>query len=431
MKILILSPFTNITLREHLTFRDYHGITKRFIKRIGHSRHAESFIDAAPWVGFLIDELEKMPDVELYSVSPQNKLKKKTEVFRLGRTTYYFYSSDFSSALRLLRNYSLWKFFQNCTRLVYHIAKQVNPDVIIAYGTENPVVSVPILKLGKNYPVLCVLQTIYNNPERAKYGSPDVLKQRLERDIVKHNRYFGTEDSLYFDLLKGMNPDVLAFDYPYPRAHLPVIEKQSKEFDFVNFAFNMGARKGDEDSIRALSLVKKKFPLVTLNLAGGISPARMDYLTQLVKDLGLIENVTFTPMFERKEDMYRHILHARFALLPVKLDLVSTTIRESMYYKLPIITNITPGTPFLNRENECVLLAEMGNVDSLANQMCELLADSNHANTLASNAYDYIIKEMDNTAKMAKIMSVLKAIKSHFHDGIPVSDELLYKKEEV
>ena len=426
MRIMILSPFTNSTLRTHLQFSDYGFVKKKIIKSLGLSARTENFKDVAPWIGQLIEELEKLPDVEIYSVSPHIKLKKNIQSFQYGKTTYYFFSSDYSSGLRLLKSYKVWKTLQNCSTYVCRIANEIKPDVIIAYGTENPVVSVSQLYLRKKYPVLCVLQTIYNNPERTKFGTPNKLIQDLEHDIVNHIKYFGTEDDVYYELLKGMNPNVIALDYPYPRASLPAIEKIEKKYDFVNYAFNMDARKGDEDSIRALAIVKEKYPKVTLNIAGGMSPARKTYNENIITELGLTDNISFTPMFERKEDMYRHILQARYALLPIKLDLVSTTIRESMYYKLPIVTYVTPGTPALNKEKQCVLLAEKENVESLAERMIQIMCDDDLAERLMINAHEYMVRQMDNRDKMKRILKALEAIVENYHHGTPVAENLLY-----
>ena len=270
----------NSTLRSHLQFSDYGYVKKKIIKKLGFSAQTEKFKDVAPWIGQLIEELEKLSDVEIFSVSPHIKLKKKMQSFQYGKTTYYFFSSDYSSGLRLVKNYKMWKSLQNCSSLVSRIADEINPDVIIAYGTENPVVSVSQLYLRKKYPVLCVLQTIYNNPERTKYGTPNKLIQDLEYDIVNQIKYFGTEDDVYYELLKGMNPNVIAMAYPYPRTSLPAVERPEKKFDFVNYAFNMDYRKGDEDSVRALAIVKEKYPQVTLNIAGGMSPARKKISSQ-------------------------------------------------------------------------------------------------------------------------------------------------------
>lgn len=426
MRVMIVSPYTNSQIREHLHFSDYGFLVRTIINKLGVFGRSVEFKDVAPWVGQLIEELEKIPGIEVFSVSPHIKLNSPVQHFKLSKTNYYYYSSDYTSALRLLKNYKLWKLLENCSKKVKNIAKRVNPDVIITYGTENPVVSVTQISLRKKYPVLCVLQTIYNNPDRTKYSVPKKLIQDLEYDVVNHIAYFGTEDALYYDLLKGMNKEVNVFEYLYPRTPLPTIDSQVKKYDFVNFAFNLDARKGDEDTVRALALVKESHPNVTLNFAGGISPVRKIYIENLVKELGLQENVSFTPMFERKEDMYRHVLQSRIAVLPVKMDLISTTTREAMFYGIPVITNITPATPELNKDKQCVMLAEKDNAQSLAKCMLDIMENDELAKSLSENGREYMIKQQDNERIMKKLIKILNAVIEHYHHATKIPEELLF-----
>jgi len=425
MKIMIVSPYTTGSLRGHLKLKEYGPLLKAFINKRGLSQRVE-VRDVAPWVGQLIEELEKQPKVELYSVSPQIKMCKAVESFQLGKTTYYFYSSDYSSALRMVCNYCVWRKWQNCGRRVRRIAAKIKPDLVIVYGTENPVVSTAVMSLIHQFPVLCVIQTIYNNPAREKYNLPNRLIQELERDVIAHAHFLGTEDRPYYDLIMGMNPRAVVVEYPYPRTPFPALPEQEKIFDFVNYAFSMDARKGDEDSLRALAIVKHHYPNVTLNIAGALSEERRAYLNEIVDELGLSENVSFTPMFERKEDMLLHVMQARFAVLPVKLDMISTTTREAMYYRLPVVTSITPATPALNRDKPCVLLAEKGNIAMLGQKMLELMEDESFSRMLAQNAYEYLEAEMDNKPKVEILMGVFNAIIAHQREGAEVPRDLLF-----
>lgn len=422
---MILSPYTNHELRGHLKLKEYNRATTLITKLLGVSSNISGFKDIAPWVGQIIHEFEKHSDIELFAVAPHIKLKKSIETFKIGRTSYYFYSSEYSSALRLLNNYHIWKKLQNCSRIVSKIADTINPDVIISYGTENPVNSFPAIQLNKKYPVITVLQTIYNNPDRYLYSTPNRLIQELEYDVVKNVDYFGTSFNFYNNLLRQMKKDAVVLKYQFLSSPFPKVNKVCKIFDFVNYAFNMDLRKGDEDSIRALALVKKKYPNVTLNIAGGIAKERKEYLVKLISELDLTQNISFTGMFERKEEMYQHIVQARFAVLPVKMDLISTTMKESMYYKIPVVTNVTPETPHINRDKKRMLIAEKGNIDSLADKMIRLLEDQSLAKELADNGYEYMLSEMDNDKKVETILNVLTSIIANFNQNKPIEQSLL------
>lgn len=428
MKLMILSPYSNAELRTHLKMEDYSGLTNFIVQKLGLQRKV-TLIDKAPWVGHLINELEQVDGIELFSVSPQIKMSKSIERFNLNKTTYYFYSSDFSQAARLVGNYSLWKKLETCSHKVREIVDEIRPDIIVLFGTENLTISAPILSL-LDYPIICILQTVYHKPERVKYGKPNKMLLQLEAEIVQKVKFFGTGNKSYYELLKYLNPNVSVLEYKWINGKLPQLEIPQKSFDFVNFSFNMGARKGDEDCVRALAIIKRTHPDVTLNLAGGMSPARKDYIKSIISELGLNENVSFTPMFEMKEDMYRHVLKACYAVLPVKMDLISTTIRESMFYKLPVITNITPGTPLLNKEKQCVLLAEKDNINSLANCMLQVLEDDRLSNELAKNAYEQSLGwQMDNKQRVDNLMKILHSVINYYNNGTAIPQELLFNPD--
>ena len=79
------------------------------------------------------------------------------------------------------------------------------------------------------------------------------------------------------------------------------------------------------------------------------------------------------------------IKKARFALLPIKIDLVPSTIREAFACGLPVITTITEGTPALNEKRMTVLLSKQGDYQNMANNMIRLIEDENLANQLREN----------------------------------------------
>lgn len=72
-------------------------------------------------------------------------------------------------------------------------------------------------------------------------------------------------------------------------------------------------------------------------------------------------------------------------MLPLKIDLVSGTIRESMACGLPVVTTITPATPILNKKRECVLLSETGDHKAMAENMLRLVRDPQYASTISDN----------------------------------------------
>ena len=123
-----------------------------------------------------------------------------------------------------------------------------------------------------------------------------------------------------------------------------------------------------------------------LNLVGSWDDTIKKTLDDLVSKYQLQQNVEFTPFFPKQSDMFLHIQQSRFALLPCKMDHISGTMLQAMQLGLPLVVYKTTGTPSLNKEKRCVLIAELDNVEELAMHMTALMEDSDLADELRKNA---------------------------------------------
>lgn len=430
MKIMLIAGLSNSEIRQHLTFTKdrklYHDLIKLFHlpERVG------EFRDTTPWVESIIRDLKKRDGIELHLMAPHIRLKKNIEEFEMDGVTYHYYRSEWTSLLRKLNNYKLWKRLQRTGYYTKKILKSVNPDIIVLSGTENPVTSVSFFS-SANYPFYCLCQTVYNNPVRFQYSKPNRLILDLEQDIVSKLQYFGVYCKMHYEVLKQMRSDVAVFKFGYPTTGV-LLEptKTEKIYDFVNFAMNLDLRKGAHDSVKAIAIVKQKYPNVTLNLVGGCDPKSRTELDTLIADLGLKDNVMFTPFFEKRSDLLLHVQKSRFAVLPCKLDHVSGTMSQSMQLGLPMVVYKTTGTPAFNREKECALISEKGNVEELAQHMLTLMEHPEKAEMLAKNAREYQEKLAEQKKQNGdRLVANFKAIVENYRNGTPIPKEQLFDPE--
>lgn len=430
MKVLLIAGFLDEEIRSQGIFKEDSALFHKLVALFKLPSRVGQLRDHAPWVRGMISFLEMQPTIDLHVFGPQIRLKKKLTEFELRGVSYHFYRSEYTSFLRMLRHYGVWKRMQRAGHYFRRVLAKVQPDLVVLSGAENPSTSVSVLYAG-NCPCLCLCQTVYNNPDRSKYGSPDRLIQNLEKDIVAHLQYFGVYSSLHYDLLHRYRPDatILKFGYPSKGALLMPSEVE-KQYDFVNFALMHGSRKGTPDSIRALAIVKKRFPDATLNIVGGCDPAVLAELRQLCEELGVAENVTFTPFFENRPDLLRHIQKARFAVLPCKLDHIAGTMTQSMQLGLPVVVYKTTGTPSFNRRKPCALIAEMGNVAELSQHMLSLLDNPALGETLKRNAREYQEQKAEERKHNGdRLIATFQAVIDNCRGGTPIPQELLFNPE--
>lgn len=430
MRILLIAGLSNSEIRKHLTFTKDRKLYHELIKLFHLPERVGEFRDTTPWVESIIRDLIKRDGIELHLMAPHIRLKKAIEEFEMNGVTYHYYRSEWTSLLRKLNNYKLWKRLQRTGYYTKKILKSVNPDIIVLSGTENPVTSVSFFS-SANYPFYCLCQTIYNNPERFKYSKPNKLILNLEQDIVSKLQYFGVYCKMHYEVLKQMRSDVDVFKFGYPTTGV-LLEptKTEKIYDFVNFAMNLDLRKGAHDSVKAIAIVKQKYPNVTLNLVGGCDPKSRTELDVLIEDLGLKDNVIFTPFFEKRKDVLLHIQKSRFAVLPCKLDHTSGTMTQSMQLRLPLVVYKTTGTPAFNRDKECVLIAEKGNVEELAQHMLTLLEQPEKAEQLAKNAREYQEMRVEyNKDNGDRLIANFKVIIENYHYGTTIPQNQLFNPE--
>lgn len=430
IKVTLVCHFSNPAIRSHLPLdsRRFYSIVRKFLrmpsKRVGYG-------DIAAWDTNLINHLSHRKDVRLSVISAHTGLKKSIVSFEMDGVDYCFVKCEYATMLkRLIKSPSLWMKLNPIRPMVRRILNRFNPDIVALIGTENAYISSSVIGI-EDRPVLIQCQTIYNNPARSEFGEIDEKNAYVERELFKIAKYVAIPTKMHFDLFKKMDSKALVFDWK-AKTLLPDLKYGGpKEYDFVNFALTMDFRKGFHDSIRALAIVKEKYPTVTLNLTGGSTAEEKQNLMNLVNELNLQENVVFTSFFEKQEDLFLHIQKSRFALLPSKIDSISGTMTQAMHFGLPLVCYATTGTPLLNKEKECALIAEMNNIGQLAEKMLELMDNPAKADMLTINARERLEKKNNMNACTERLVKTYKAIIDFDKNGYAIPDDLFFNPKAV
>ena len=427
ISVALICCFSNAKVRKHLPL-DSRRLYRLLRRLLGMPTKSGTYGDLAAWDTHLIENMRLRDDIDLHVISSHSGLKKSVCSFQEDGVDYHFVRSDRATLLkRLIPSASLWHRLNPMRPVVRKLVSQINPDIVALVGAENPHISGTVLGLG-DYPLIVKCQTIYNNPDRAKSSKVNLKNAYVEKEIFKDLKYVSVTNLMHYRLFRKMNQDAINFYWSLGNI-MPEFEIKEKTYDFVNFAMGMSQKKGYHDSIKALAIVKKQYPEVKLNLVGGGAEEVRKELEKLVSDLGLQDNVEFTSFFPLQEDLFNHIQHSRFALLPCKLDSIPGTIRQSMHYGLPVVCYETTGTPKLNRDKECVLIAENGNVEQLAEKMMVLLSDSSKAEELRRNAKEYAERWKNDEKMIAQIVDNFKAVIANYREGTPIPEELVCDPE--
>jgi len=416
LKIAWICHFSNQDVRQHLPLIN-----------------SRSYRDFALWITELILEFEKQKDIELHVISPFRGLKPLCKSFQLKQINYHFYRPDDNLLygriiMRLFKRNYPPLFFARV--IVWILLRSIKPDLINLFGTENPYYSITGLDI-KNIPVYVSAQTVYTNPSRKTHsGAFDPYRWNLEIKLHTKFQYYGCTGRMHRDVILHNNPQAKVFQMFFVTQKLQPLENVEKVFDFVFFAAHVTVKKGIEDALEALSIVRKKYPMVSLNVVGTCQPDYREFLVKYMQELDIVENVTFHDYFPLHVDMQAQVQKSRFALLPVKLDVIAGTIVDAINLRLPVITYKTTGTPYLNKNGTNILIAPLNDRQELANHMFKLLEDPELGQLLAKRADEFFDQEFDKDAIVSKWIKTYWAVVHHYRDGTEIDKNLLFDPNE-
>ena len=400
VKVVWICHFSNVQVRKRLRFKRWSPLS--FLRRL---RGQMNLSDFAVWNTNAIREFEKFKDVELHIIAPYYNISGIQE-FEINSITYHFFEPEDDNLLSIIKlkvqNKIKTAYDQN-TKVINELIVKIKPNIIHLIGAENPYYGESVLKLSNNIPLIVSLQTLMNDPNF--YKNYPITKElydyraSLEAEIIKRADYIGSKVETFRNIIKELiHPSANFLDINLALGEDITIVQVDKLYDFVYFAADIS--KAVDYAIEGFAIAKQSFPNITLHIVGGYSESYMQTLRNRMLELGLGNEVDFTGKLQTHDDVLAEIRKAKFALLPLKVDLIAGTIREAISNGLPVVTTMTPATPLLNEKRESVLLSEIGDFAKMAENMCRLMTDAAFAHQLSINAVKTIEERYSNATSM-------------------------------
>ncbi|MBQ8222612.1 MAG: glycosyltransferase family 4 protein [Bacteroidales bacterium] len=419
IKVVWICHLSNEEIRGNLHLRN--GASKRAIK------------DYSQWNTNGINEFKKFNDIELHVISPHTGLSIKLEEFIKDGIHYHiFKSEDDYFMFRLKRKflkgrYETPEYKVNCNGIL-SIVKSIKPDIIHVIGAENPEYSKSALSMPKDIPLIVALQTLMIDPEFfMNYPISKKMydyRSGIERKILQRSDYISCRVQRFTNILKEVyGPDIKILDMPLILGEKIDMAVCEKEYDFVYFAKEI--EKAVDWAIESFALAHERYPGITLNIVGGYAVKTKRTLDKRLEELGISDKVSFSGSLPTHDNVIEQVRKSRFALLPLKIDLISGTIREAMANGLPVVTTVTSATPKLNESRESILLSEKGNHEAMAENMLSLLSSNEFAESIRSNAFKTTKEIRDNEASAHLWRDVYYAVLENKNNGTPIPNRML------
>ena len=404
----------------------WHKIIRMFLRH----KISDEVVDTAVWNTNALRTFSTIDDIDLHVIFTHSKMRKSIQRFKDSNINYYAVNGGDT----LFRTFFLLHIkpervkYKKTWGIITNVVNELQPDIIHIMGAENPQYSLSILQLPKTIPIIVQLQTLLNDPDLIKYRGSRQYKPKIncEYKVLQRGDFIGTASTIFRQKIRQIKQDAVFVNTRLLIAEDLDMADNNKCYDFVYFANYI--HKAIDLAIEAFALICKKRAELTLDVIGGASAEELRLLDKRLKELGISANVTIEGKLPTHDDVLKQIKKARFALLPLKTDMVSGTIREAMWSGLPVVSTITQGTPFLNEKRESILLSEIGDYEAMAKNMARLIDDENLVKLLRSNAAITVEERYGgNTDKAKEWVLAYRACIENFHNGTPLPDNVVNK----
>jgi glycosyltransferase involved in cell wall biosynthesis len=355
------------------------------------------------WIPNIIKGFEDRNDFEIHVISPHNYLRRYTKI-TIRNIIYHFIPFGIPIVHRHWLHFFRADVYTNFfvfRRKVKKNVDKIKPDLITLSGAENAFYSSSVLNLKKDYPILIFIQGLIGQFRNESKKSAELRKRiYFEDEIINSFKYFcGEQDSSTY--ISKYNPDHVFFRIYFPVNEILITNTKDigKKYDCIYFG-RFEKSKGAPDFVKVISEIKKTKSDVKACIIGW---GNLDQLKMLAGELKCIENIDFIGFVKSQKEVFEYVKASRVFLAPPYKERLSSTIRETMLLKVPIVAYATGGIPYVNEFDENIFLVETGDYKSMAEKALLLIEDKNVACRLAAKAYEFSLKEFSlkiNTERM-------------------------------
>lgn len=192
----------------------------------------------------------------------------------------------------------------------------------------------------------------------------------------------------------------------FPLAINPVFETVKWDYDECtkNSIFTIApssSMKGAHVLLKAIAIVKEKYPDVKLCIPGSIEGGRLfkikeppyfRYLKRLIKDLNLENNVEFCGKLT-SEQMAQQLKNANVFVMPSKAENISTSLREAMWVGCPCVVSLVGAVHELVIHGENARCYRYEEYEVMASEIIKLLNDPVETQRIAKNGHKTVEKK--------------------------------------
>jgi glycosyltransferase involved in cell wall biosynthesis len=391
-----------------------HFSNKEVCKLLGTKISINEF---APWITELALLFEKCSLIELHIISPHEYIARYKH-FTLRGIHYHFFNAHIPIWGRHWPSFfriDYWTKFVFNRYMINKIVFKINPSIIHLHGAENAYYSSSIIQFKNKLPVFITIQGFISHTA----SIPDYqVRQKIqwEQKILHSFKHFGYRTQrMGMDIIK-YNPQAVLHWHHYPIKKITAFSTP-KKFDIVFFAY-IAKDKGIEDLLKAIALIKQKGQIIRLLVIGWANSKYLDYLNELILKLGIFYQIEWAGFLATQNCVHKKASEARISVLPTYNDIISGTIIESLFLKLPVVAYDVGSIHEINKEEEIISLVKKGDINGLADTIQRLLNNENKLTELADKGLNRASLMFDNNEIFGNIINAYKCVINDFKGNV-------------
>lgn len=342
----------------------------------------------ATWLYYLNDEINKHHEIDLHIITLTSYVD-KDYTLKENNTTYHIIKHRTPHFGKFV--YQLYEHFSEkynrplLKNKVIRLINKINPDLVNLHGTEH-YYSIYVNKL--KIPVLVWIQGVVNFV--VKYDGSHYFDSKLlnENVIFERQKYFITVPGNMQDLISQKNINARFFNLYYPISHyaFDLYDKNVPKDNDIVFVGEIIKRKGIEDLIMAVKIIKSNFKSIKVKVIGTPRQPYMNFVNQMIIDNDLAENINIVGMIPSHDDVMLEVKKSKVFMLPTYVDTGPRSVAESMAIGTPVISYNVDGLPGMIKNGANGILVEKGNINHLAESAISLLKDEQRMSIISAEA---------------------------------------------
>jgi glycosyltransferase involved in cell wall biosynthesis len=257
------------------------------------------------------------------------------------------------------------------TRNVLKIIEDISPQIIHVQGTESAFGNIA---LKQKSPFIVSIQGIITEYFQTNPSLFFRIQKKHEQNLVRKAKYFGCRTDWDKEFVSGLNAKAEIFHLN--EAVNPLFfESQWRDTGGYRLVFvgSLIQRKGVEELLDSVGILKKRFPDISLRMIGGhAGPSYMKLLRSKCEEMHIANSVSFLGVRTPKE-IKEILLESHVFVLPTYNDNSPNSLAEAMVLGMPVVASGVGGIPSIVEDGVNGMLCEQKNAEHLANVITRLL----------------------------------------------------------